>query len=148
MANGEASAQSSHTLPGDTEIPDPLSAVDGLSAVRRAITYRVNDATAPGGKKDVERDELAKGYLYGSTAVHIAESDENVTKLETTQGFTIIGFIPMDKVCKRSKLRKVVLTMPSTRDFLIWEKAVSLSLKRPMTKLEWHSHLSFVPFMS
>lgn len=68
------------------------------SAVRNARTYKVDDPSAPGGKKDVDRDDLAKGYEYGRTAVHISESDENVTKLETFAGFEIVGFIPNDKV--------------------------------------------------
>lgn len=59
-----------------------------LQGVKTASHYRVNDPNAPGGKKEVQREELAKGYEYGRTAVHISESDENVTKLETKQGFS------------------------------------------------------------
>jgi ATP-dependent DNA helicase 2 subunit 2 len=66
--------------------------------VRSARTYKINDPSAPGGKRDVDREDLAKGYEYGRTAVHITESDENVTKLETFSGFEIVGFIPNDKV--------------------------------------------------
>ena len=71
-----------------------------LLAVRNARHYQVNSTTegAVEGKLEVDRDELAKGYEYGRTAVHISESDENVTKLETFSEFTIIGFIPWDKV--------------------------------------------------
>jgi ATP-dependent DNA helicase 2 subunit 2 len=95
IANGEASAQSSNTLPGDTEMPD----VGGdLSAVKMTRNYQVNDPGSYSGKKDVDRDDLAKGFEYGRTAVHISESDENVTKIETFQSFTIIGFIPSNKV--------------------------------------------------
>ena len=88
------SAQSSNTA--DVE----MGGTDGtgLTSVKTARTYRVNDETAPGGKRDVEREDLAKGYEYGRTAVHISESDENVTKLETLKSFSIIGFIPNDKV--------------------------------------------------
>lgn len=92
--NGESSVQSSTTLPGDVEMTD----VPDVSVVRNSRTYRVNDASAPGGKKDVEHEELAKGYEYGRTAVPISESDENVTKLETFRSFSVIGFIPSDKV--------------------------------------------------
>lgn len=70
----------------------------GLAAVKTSRTYNVNDDSAPGGKREVDRDELARGYEYGRTAVHIAESDENVTKLETLQSFTIVGFIPQENV--------------------------------------------------
>ncbi|RFU34764.1 hypothetical protein B7463_g1513, partial [Scytalidium lignicola] len=67
-----------------------------FSAVNNSRTYKVNDPSAPGGKKEVEREELAKGFEYGRTAVHISESDENVTKLETTKSFSVIGFIPIE----------------------------------------------------
>ena len=66
---------------------------DGLAAVHAARTYQVLQDGAPGGKKDIGRDELAKGYEYGRTAVHISESDRNITTYETHQGLDIIGFI-------------------------------------------------------
>ncbi|KAJ2895810.1 hypothetical protein MKZ38_006164 [Zalerion maritima] len=69
----------------------------GLTPVHNARTYKVPDASAPGGKKDVEFDALAKGYEYGRTAVHISESEHNITKLETTKSFTIVGFVPWDR---------------------------------------------------
>jgi ATP-dependent DNA helicase 2 subunit 2 len=101
MSNGnvDGTAQSSHTLNSDTLMTDAPTAGDGLSAVRSAFTYKINDASAPGGKRDVPRDELAKGYEYGRTAVPISQDEENVTKLETKQSFTIIGFVPSDQVC-------------------------------------------------
>ncbi|KAI1126669.1 Ku70/Ku80 N-terminal alpha/beta domain-containing protein [Nemania abortiva] len=68
-----------------------------FSAVKDARTYRVSDKEAPGGKRDVDRDELAKGYEYGRTAVHISESDYNITKIETTKSFSIVGFIYQEK---------------------------------------------------
>lgn len=66
---------------------------DNLAAVHTTRTYQVEDENAPGGKKDVDRDELAKGYEYGRTAVHISESDRNITTYETFQGLDIIGFV-------------------------------------------------------
>jgi ATP-dependent DNA helicase 2 subunit 2 len=66
---------------------------EGLAAVRNAMNYQVDDPNAPGGKKDIDRDELSKGYEYGRTAVHISESDRNVTTYETTPGLDIIGFV-------------------------------------------------------
>ncbi|EFQ97459.1 Ku80 [Nannizzia gypsea CBS 118893] len=65
-----------------------------LTVVRNARSYQVADSGVVGGKRDVERDALAKGYEYGRTAVHITESDENITKLETKAALEIIGFIP------------------------------------------------------
>jgi len=94
VGNGEASGQSSHTIPGDTEMTD----APDLSAVKNEITYQINDPSGPGGKRDLDREDLAKGYLYGSTAVPINISEENVTKLETSRNFEIIGFIHSDKV--------------------------------------------------
>ena len=93
LSNEEASSD----IPMDGE-------ESGLAAVKISRTYNVNDDSAPGGKRAVDRDELARGYEYGRTAVHIAESDENVTKLETFQCFTIVGFIPQEKVVLRVAL--------------------------------------------
>lgn len=66
---------------------------DGLAAIKRARTYQVPDESAPGGKKDVNENDLAKGYAYGSTAVFIAESDRTVTTFETKPSLSIIGFV-------------------------------------------------------
>jgi len=72
---------------------------EALTTVRSSRTYQINDESAPGGKVDVERDDLAKGYEYGRTAVHISQTDENITTLETFAGLEIIGFVHMDQVC-------------------------------------------------
>lgn len=71
---------------------------DALTSVKNARTYKIADESAPGGKRDVDRDDLAHGYEYGRTAVAISESDQNVTKLETVAGFSVMGFIPSEKV--------------------------------------------------
>ncbi|KAL5366026.1 SPOC like C-terminal domain-containing protein [Aspergillus floccosus] len=70
---------------------------DTLTSVRNLRTYQVTDESAPGGKIDVERDDLAKGYEYGRTAVHIDTTDENITTLETFAGLELIGFIANDQ---------------------------------------------------
>jgi len=101
LSNGHASTQSSATmlLDGDMlEAGQNAANPNGLTSVKNARTYQVADDNAPGGKRDVDREELAKGYEYGRTAVHISESDENVTKLETKAALEIIGFVPMAKV--------------------------------------------------
>lgn len=74
--------------------------MDGIefAAVKQARTYKVNDPDAPGGKRDVDFESLAKGFEYGRTAVHISESEHNITKLETRKSFSIVGFIPCAKV--------------------------------------------------
>lgn len=77
----------------DTVDPDQMEDVQ-FSAVKQARTYKVEDESAPGGKRDVEFEALAKGYEYGRTAVHISESEHNITKIETVKSFSILGFIP------------------------------------------------------
>lgn len=95
------SNQSSATLLHENGDPESaatsMNDID-LASVRYARTYQVIDEQAPGGKRDVDRDDLAKGYEYGRTAVHISESDENVTNLETQAGLEIVGFIPWSAV--------------------------------------------------
>lgn len=78
---------------------------DGLSNIQRARTYQVDDENAAGGKRDLQLDELSKGYEYGRTAVHISESDQNVVKFETQQGLDIIGFVDKYKVYHVSPLK-------------------------------------------
>ncbi|KXX73983.1 ATP-dependent DNA helicase II subunit 2 [Madurella mycetomatis] len=79
----------SQTLDGDTEMGGTE-----FSGVKHMRTYRVNDPDAPGGKRDVDFEDLAKGYQYGRTVVPFSESDFTVTKLETKKMFTILGFVP------------------------------------------------------
>ncbi|KAJ5933406.1 hypothetical protein N7454_005735 [Penicillium verhagenii] len=68
-----------------------------LTTVRTSRTYQVDDESLPGGKADVEREDLAKGYEYGRTAVHISPTDENITNLETFAGLELIGFVTTEK---------------------------------------------------
>jgi len=89
MAPGESTQPSS--------LPDEGANGDGLAGVKNARTYQVPDESAPGGKRDVEAESLAKGYAYGSTAVYISESDRNVTTYETKPGMDIIGFVDGNK---------------------------------------------------
>jgi ATP-dependent DNA helicase 2 subunit 2 len=71
-----------------------------LTNVRSGYSYTVANGDAPGGTKDVARDDLAKGYEYGRTVIPISESDENITKLESEAAMEIVGFVPKDKVCR------------------------------------------------
>ncbi len=101
LSNEQVSTQSSATMMPDTDGADTVPNhpdEHSLTSVRNARTYQVLDEEAPGGKRDVNREDLAKGYEYGRTAVHISESDLNVTKLETEPGLEIIGFIPWSTV--------------------------------------------------
>ncbi|KAI9736792.1 MAG: ATP-dependent DNA helicase II subunit 2 [Cirrosporium novae-zelandiae] len=98
-SNGGPSTQCTGTAIEDTHMldEDRIANSNALTSVKQARTYQVQDEEAPGGKRDVERDDLAKGYEYGRTAVHISETDENITKLETEAGLDIIGFVPQEK---------------------------------------------------
>ena len=120
-----ASTQSSNTLNGDVDMTDAPANGNDLSTVKSSRTYSVNDPVAPGGKRNIQQEELARGYEYGRTTVHISDSDENVTTFDTFKSFTIIGFIPNDKVYSLySGLVLIELTsLSSTRDTSIWEKA-------------------------
>lgn len=95
------SARKDQSQPSASMQPPDASkdAYASLTAVRNVRTYHVDDPTAVGGKRELEREKLAKGYEYGRTAVHISESDENITKLETTAVLDLIGFIQADNVC-------------------------------------------------
>lgn len=104
-ANGGVSTQSSHTIHDDVEMTDAPPTGD-FSDVRTGRIYKVKDPSYEGGEKEVEYEDLERGYNYGRTAVPISASDETVTKLETVKGFSIIGFIPNDKVFLHSGLHR------------------------------------------
>ncbi|KAJ5132310.1 hypothetical protein N7448_006468 [Penicillium atrosanguineum] len=82
---------------GDVPTASQAPGDESLTTVRTSRTYQITDESAPGGKIDVERDDLAKGYEYGRTAVHISQTDENITNLETFAGMDLIGFVQSDK---------------------------------------------------
>jgi ATP-dependent DNA helicase 2 subunit 2 len=69
-----------------------------LTGIHNLYKYKVKGDQYPDGVKILERDELAKGYEYGRTAVSIAESEQNITKYETESAYDILGFIPADNV--------------------------------------------------
>ena len=101
-AEAQNSMQSSATVKIDQSSPG-----NELANVRNNYAYEISSESIPGGKKGVDRDDLAKGYEYGRTAVHITETDENITKMETEAGLDIIGFIYQDKVWDKSCLRSI-----------------------------------------
>jgi ATP-dependent DNA helicase 2 subunit 2 len=96
---GGDSMASSATLAPQPDQPEGSESNENLlTNVRNMYVYNINDPEAEGGKRQVERDELAKGYEYGRTAVHIGESDENITKLETEAAMEIVGFVSSSEV--------------------------------------------------
>ncbi|KAK3044976.1 ATP-dependent DNA helicase II subunit 2, partial [Coniosporium uncinatum] len=120
MAPGESSGPSSAPIQngdagGDVEMGDDSKG--GLTAVKNARTYQIDDPDAPGGKRDVEQEELAKGYEYGRTAVHINESERDVTELETKASLDIVGFVPRDKFERYMEMsRSSVIIAQKTND--------------------------------
>lgn len=95
VVKSDDETQSTRTARADED--DSVPADGTLAGLQTARNYRIKDESAPGGKRDVDFEGLAKGYEYGRTAIHISESEHNITKLETTKEFTIIGFIPKEK---------------------------------------------------
>jgi ATP-dependent DNA helicase 2 subunit 2 len=63
------------------------------AAVKRARSYQVEDASAPGGKRDVDGEQLERGYEYGRTAVNVSKEDMEVATIPTRQCLDIIGFV-------------------------------------------------------
>lgn len=76
---------------------DQDQAATDLSSVRNQRVYQVESLTEPGVKKNVEQEDLERGYEYGRTAVHISESDMNVVKLETRQAMELVGFVKAEE---------------------------------------------------
>lgn len=127
---------------GDVKMEDISAQGDALTAVKNARTYKIVDESAPGGKRDVDRDDLAQGYEYGRTAVAIAESDQNITKLETVTSFSIVGFIPAERVSSilpsgyHFIWAHLLTYFFSTSDISTWAKAVLLLPRGQMTRLD------------
>jgi ATP-dependent DNA helicase 2 subunit 2 len=63
------------------------------AAVKRARSYQVEDASAPGGKRDVDGEQLERGYEYGRTAVNVSKEDMEVATIPTRQCLDIVGFV-------------------------------------------------------
>ena len=70
-------------------------------AIKSERHYFVDDETEPGGRHDVEYEELVKGYEYGRSIVPISESEQNITRLETEPCLDILGFITSQEVRTR-----------------------------------------------
>lgn len=106
--------QSTQTMSVDER--DSAGAGADFAAVKNARTYKINDPDAPGGKRDVEFERLAKGYEYGRTAVDISETDLNtgIVKLDTVKSFSILGFVNAKTVtCTPSPVDDNQLILPA-----------------------------------
>lgn len=78
---------------------------DDATLVNQTTLYEIKDDRAPRGKRDIDRQELSKGYTYGRSIVHVEPADEDSIKFETNPGLHIIGFVPRENV---SKLRSTM----------------------------------------
>ncbi|KAG0159283.1 hypothetical protein PDIDSM_6805 [Penicillium digitatum] len=85
---------------------------DSLTSVRTSRTYQITDKSAPGGKIDVERDDLARGYEYGRTAVPIEQTEENVANLQTFAGMGLIGFVQKDQYDRYMHMSNTNIIIP------------------------------------
>jgi ATP-dependent DNA helicase 2 subunit 2 len=91
----------------------PTAGEDGLTSVKYARTYTVDDDKAPGGKRELGRDDLARGFEYGRTAVPMEREDEHVTKLETFASFDIVGFVAANEYEQWMSMSETSQTVPS-----------------------------------
>jgi ATP-dependent DNA helicase 2 subunit 2 len=85
-----------------------------FSSLKNIRNYTVNDPEYPGQKRDIDAEDVSKGFVYGQTAVYISESDQNITQFETYKSFTIIGFIPFDSVSSTVELVSGAKNLTST----------------------------------
>lgn len=109
-ASGTASQQSSHTIQADKDMLD--NGGGDMAPVRTARFYEINNPDGANGRQTVEYEELAKGYEYGRTAVHVSKSDEDVTVFETVKKFEIVGFIPSNMFEKYLNMGESCITIP------------------------------------
>ena len=131
---GESMASSATLAPQGDQPEGSQPNDDVLTNVRNMYTYLIPDSEAEGGKRAVARDDLAKGYEYGRTAVHISESDENITKLETEVAMEIVGFVSSSEVSKMIEAKvQPLITISSSGIYSLNRQTWSL-LKRPTTK--------------
>ena len=89
------SEDSAQTQDGTFEAEPPKEEGETVHASR---IFQVKDESAPSGKRDVDREELSKGYEYGRTAVAVEPSDEATIRLDSTAGMDILGFVPRENV--------------------------------------------------
>ncbi|KAF2719457.1 SPOC domain-like protein [Polychaeton citri CBS 116435] len=142
MAAGEVT-QSSATLVEDGTEEGAIGAnTNGLTSVKNARTYQVADEKAPGGMKDILQEDLSRGYEYGRTAVHISESDRNVTDYETSSGLEIMGFVEKGRYERYMDMSRANLIVASRAD----EKASMAlsSVVRALYELESYAVARYV----
>ena len=86
------------SAPTQEEANDPQQEEGDGQLVHQTSVYSVKDDRARDGKRDINRDDLAKGFEYGRSVVHVEPSDESSLKFDTEAGLEIIGFVPRENV--------------------------------------------------
>ncbi|RPA80123.1 SPOC domain-like protein [Ascobolus immersus RN42] len=88
------SASSFAVATGDGVVKDEEGDA-GMEQVRADRVYTVEEEN--GKKKEVEVEELDRGYMYGRAIVPINASDREITDFNASPGLEIVGFIPKAK---------------------------------------------------
>ncbi len=121
--------------PSTSPVQDGEGNDSGLAAVHSTRKYHVLDPRVEGGKRDVPFEDLAKGYEYGRTAVHISEADQTVTNFETTAGLELLGFVARDKV---GDYDLEIMRWPSTIDSAFKTSLPLSSTVQPLNVTSFH----------
>ncbi|RKF71388.1 ATP-dependent DNA helicase II subunit 2 [Golovinomyces cichoracearum] len=116
---------------------------EDLTIIRNARNYKVDDPSYPLGKKDVNLEDLARGYLYGRTVVPMNKADEGVTKFISFQSFTIIGFVPCHKYEKFLSMGESCITI--AQPFSDKARMAMSSLVHALYELESYAVARIVP---
>lgn len=95
LGGAQSSTQSTTTVVGDG---DDVQTNGQLASVKSQRVYQVDDEDNPGAKKNIDYDEISRGFEYGRTAVPISESESNIVKIESEPKLDIIGFVPEERV--------------------------------------------------
>ena len=74
--------------PKDAEGPGGSPSQGGNVALQRIYKFKKGDEEI-----EVEKEQLDKAYLYGSTIVNISDADMPLLKLDTGAGLSIVGFV-------------------------------------------------------
>ena len=83
--------QSSATPQGDDTMD--LDQANGATAILSERVYYVDDETQPGSRRDIDYEDLIRGYEYGRSVVPLSASEQNITSLETEPCLDILGFV-------------------------------------------------------
>ncbi|OZJ05657.1 hypothetical protein BZG36_01514 [Bifiguratus adelaidae] len=69
------------------------------------------------GEQDIAQEDLEKAYSYGRTLVPIRKVDEEVLKLRTHKGLSILGFVKSDTLPRDYFIGETSVVCPNPNDF-------------------------------